>query len=239
MFFIDTLVRQWLNGKPFDFTPYVNGEVLDMSNVEMPELPYNLYTLKNIKEANFSYMGLKTVKQINTLRRLEKLDLSHNQLSDLSGLDNRQLTELNASYNRITTLKGFSCKSIQKLFLQSNCFTAVDELKEFRQLQELDISWNRGIQQLNWLGHNTLTELRKLNCSSTFIGRIGFNSGKVNLPALRELDMSQINLANQLLKKIEAKNLEKLILILKPDAEVLKNFPKASVILVKDSWFDF
>jgi len=234
MFFIDTLVRQWLNGKPLNFDPYVTGDVLDLRGLHMSELPYNLYTLKNIKEANFRGLGLKTVKHIDTLPLLEKLDLSHNQLNNLSDLNNPRLAEIDASFNQINTLSGFNCKSIKKLRLNYNRLHEVDELLKFPKLTELDISGNP-IPQLNWLGYNTHRELERLVCRQNFLERIGFNSGKCRLPALRELDLSSsrstYRSTSGLLSKIDAQNLEMLILNFEPPADILKNFPKATVVI--------
>jgi len=131
----------WLFGRPFDFRPYVSGDSLDLSNVPMTELPYSIRKLTTIRVANLSNMGLTSTQNIESLRLLEELDLSYNQLRSASGITNKYLQKLDLSFNQITSLTDFKSGSIRELNVSGNPLTdwRFPRLKKF----QLDGVWTK------------------------------------------------------------------------------------------------
>jgi Leucine-rich repeat (LRR) protein len=68
----------------------------------------------------FIFAGLTSIAGLATLKSLQSLNVSHNQLSAISS-SLTALTHLNASHNKVTSLKAVrGCSNLRDLFLQSN-----------------------------------------------------------------------------------------------------------------------
>lgn len=116
----------------------------------------------NIKELKICNCRLGSVPAIESLKKLEKLNLSHNSLSSVNFFPRllrscnlsfntlsqvnfgklKNLTELNISNNRLTSLEGLSCLySLSYLYCASNFISNVQALSSI-EILELDISNN-------------------------------------------------------------------------------------------------
>ena len=128
-----------------------DGQYID--NIDLSALTeLRILTLKNA--------GLTTI-DLSYNNKLEKLDLSHNQLNrvDLRGpssyFNKSKLTDINISYNQVDSLLFHSIYGVTKLNVSHNKLNKLD-LKDADNLRMLDISNNKFTRLL--LNHSELIE---------------------------------------------------------------------------------
>ncbi|MDP2948305.1 MAG: COR domain-containing protein [Chloroflexota bacterium] len=169
-----------------------HGTELNLSNLDLTELPESLGELSSLKNLYLSANQLTELPEsLGELSSLQHLDLSGNQLTELpeslgqlSSLqhldlfDNR-LTELPESLGRLSSLKN--------LALAVNRLTALPEsLGQLSSLQHLDLSGNRLTALPESLGQ--LSSLQHLNLSGNRLTALPETLGR--LSSLQHLDLS-------------------------------------------------
>mgnify|MGYP001040130439 CR=1 FL=1 len=123
--------------------------------------------LKSINTLSCNPENIKSVKGIEKLTNLTKLDVYNNQLTSLDVSNNVNLTELDASYNQLTNLDVSENVKLEKLYVSSNQLTSLDVSKNINltelmvhdnQLTSLDVSKNTNLTELR-VYDNQLTSL--------------------------------------------------------------------------------
>jgi len=160
----------------FDFTPYLRGNLLDLSGLHLTELPAGIETLTditrlncsnnqltslnrlqdcpNLVEINCSQNQLKNLQKIRGLPNLVFLECWANQISSLEDLrDLPNLSDVDCQNNRIRSLVGLP--DIIELNCSYNLLTTLEGLPE--RLRTFECSHNQltgleGVQYLRFLG---------------------------------------------------------------------------------------
>ena len=162
-------IKDKLNIHKEDFEIYVilkefnNKYNTNIENNEIKEL--------NLSMKNIGNKGLKDLVKIK-FKELNKLELSHNEISDINVLKKvhfKELKELNLSFNQISDIN-------------------ILEKADFRELKELNLSFNQ-ISNINILGKVNFKELKELNLSRNHIPDINI-LGKVSFNNLNKIDLS-------------------------------------------------
>mgnify|MGYP004458198385 CR=1 FL=1 len=121
-------------------------------------IPYNTKLsdeqLSTITELSCDHHNIKSIKGINKLTNLTKLNVSYNYLTTLDVSKNTSLTELYADNNSLTTLDVSKNTSLTKLYINNNEITELDVTKNTA-LTSLDV----GNHDLEYANENKLTEL--------------------------------------------------------------------------------
>jgi Leucine-rich repeat (LRR) protein len=146
--------------------------------------------------------GITNVSGLEFAVNLKKLDLTDNQISDLSplrGLEN--LEYLNLKWNHvtnITALKGLT--NLTYLGLENNQISDISPLSSLRNLTRLNLGVNR-VNRLDTLGR--LTSLEQLILYYNDISNIGPLAGLIRLQVLNLSD-NQISDISPLIKNVQA-----------------------------------
>ncbi|XP_076450299.1 uncharacterized protein LOC143286570 [Babylonia areolata] len=150
--------------------------------VDLKELG-SLYTL------NLSHNKLSSVHGLEGCGNLRWLDVSHNRLTKLAGLAPlRRLHTLRASHNQLVSSKGLEvCPTVQHLDLSANYLTGVDGVEKLGLLLSLNASSNN-LTQMPSLQNNVL--LQELILRENSIGP-DLDLSAAWLPLLFNLDLSQ------------------------------------------------
>lgn len=127
--------------------------------------------MTNLTELNLENTKITNISFLKNLKNLKKLNISGNNISDLSPLEN--LTNLEYLYINNNDVKDISAlsklKNLKELFLSGNKIKSVSELKNLIKLNVLYIDNNK-ISDISCL--EKLTELREFNISNVFSGEI-------------------------------------------------------------------
>ncbi|MCY3410018.1 MAG: leucine-rich repeat domain-containing protein [Candidatus Heimdallarchaeota archaeon] len=119
---------------------------LDLSNLELTDIPVSIFSLISLRELNVSNNKLKSIPQeLYNLTKVEKINLSNNQLTeflfDLSRFSS--LSELTLSNNQLTEGPRASTYSfIKSLDLRDNQVIGLVDMINFVDLQFLKITNN-------------------------------------------------------------------------------------------------
>jgi protein phosphatase 1 regulatory subunit 7 len=107
---------------------------------------------------------------LNKEGKIVKLNLTHNRITEIAGLDNLENLEIiDLSYNRITEIKGLdNLLNLKELNLSHNHLREIKGLDNLMNLERLCLSNNKFT--INGLGH--LVNLKRLNLSGN-IGKQG------------------------------------------------------------------
>ncbi|CAO3699453.1 unnamed protein product [Rhizopus stolonifer] len=111
-----------------------------------------------LKSLNLSRQGITALNDLNLyFPVLERLKLSHNELTQLSGLP-ESLCYLYANDNKLTSIDLTHLGKLQHLYLSHNHLSGFDNLSELKLLRKLDIGHNfiksvRSFQVLEGLTH--------------------------------------------------------------------------------------
>ncbi len=136
---------------------------------------------------------IKEIKNLKKLHNLKTLDLSKNQINEITGLSKNlyNLNELNLSKNYISKVAGFSqnINNLKALYLYSNQISRIEGLEELRNLEILHLFDNK-LEEISDL--EALSELKILNLSNNHIIYI---NGLDNLNSLERLDLGQANIS--------------------------------------------
>ncbi|MFT3912431.1 MAG: COR domain-containing protein [Ferruginibacter sp.] len=140
---------------------------LDLSNLNLAEIP----------------------EQLSEVSQLTFLDLSHNKLTEIKGLEKlNKLTHLYLGGNKINEIKGLEqLTNLQQLYLWSNQITEIKGLEQLIYLTELGLAKNK-LTEIK--GLEDLTKLTVLDLSKNALAEI---KGLEQLKNLIELDISNNN----------------------------------------------
>eukprot|EP00753_Platysulcus_tardus_P002978 PLAT12126.2.p1 GENE.PLAT12126.2~~PLAT12126.2.p1 ORF type:complete len:229 (+),score=75.89 PLAT12126.2:114-800(+) len=97
------------------------------------------YDLEFVKRLALPGLRIARIRCVSLCTSLLELDLSSNDLTDLSGLDDLvELRVLNVSSNRLTSLAGVErCAALEKLSVVDNMLTSIAVLQPLAALQKL------------------------------------------------------------------------------------------------------
>ncbi|XP_072036275.1 uncharacterized protein [Amphiura filiformis] len=123
---------------------------LDCSSRELTSIPpMHDHTVRHVKNLNFSYNQLETVnmKSFIHLTSLQKLDLSHNAMTNINLDTSLSLQVLDLRYNKIRNISTDTftgLKKLQELYLSHNQLETVQMMSfiHLTSLQILDLSHN-------------------------------------------------------------------------------------------------
>ncbi len=101
--------------------------------------------LPNLKQLNISHNKITEIKGLDQLNQIQQLDISRNQITEIKGLDKlNQLQHLDISSNQIKEIKGLDkLNQLQILNISSNKIKEIKGLDNLNQLQILDIAYNQ------------------------------------------------------------------------------------------------
>jgi len=148
------------------------------NNFASPELPEFITQLKNLKRFYFggdysmhNRWGLNNIDILSELIQLEILNLSTNQIKDISGLKKlKRISNLNLTFNGIDHCNDLeNMSNMLHLDVSDNYLTDLIFVQNMEKLKSLDARSNR-IQDLNPLSR--LTNLESLYLSSNKISNI-------------------------------------------------------------------
>ena len=132
---------------------------LRLTDMKLTQLD-NLEELVKLRELDLSRNQLKDVTAIACLKELRSLNLSSNAIVEMPQLKLAYLQKLDLSYNAIVSLKNLShSKKLIDLNLCSNSIEKVDDISGLTELKSLDLSGNK-IAKIDTL--TTLTRLEQL-----------------------------------------------------------------------------
>ncbi|KAI6645873.1 Protein phosphatase 1 regulatory subunit 7-like [Oopsacas minuta] len=146
---------------------------LDMNLITQIDANTNVEGCSSLMDINLANNAIDSVKNFRSTHKLEKLDLSYNNLSSIQGLNNcNSLIELNLTGNNITGLFEVpSLKSIQILTISNNNIKEIRVGNQCKHLTELYANDNR----LNCLPNNMkimFPNLQRLELKSNEISNL-------------------------------------------------------------------
>ncbi|UTA69064.1 leucine-rich repeat domain-containing protein [Emticicia sp. 21SJ11W-3] len=144
-----------------------------------------LQNLTQLHSLDLSSNQIQDISFLQNLSQLHSLDLSSNQIQDISFLQNlSQLQSLDLSSNQIQDISFLqNLSQLQSLDLSSNQIQDYSFLQNLSQLQSLDLSYNQ-IQDISFL--QNLSQLQSLDLRYNQIQDISFLQ---NLSQLQSLDL--------------------------------------------------
>ncbi|XP_025085062.1 leucine-rich repeat and IQ domain-containing protein 1-like [Pomacea canaliculata] len=149
----------------------------------------DLKDLNNLYMLNLSHNKLTSIHGLDSCTRLCWLNLAHNKLTQLDGLSPlRHLHTLLVSNNQLVSTEGLDlCPTIQHLDLSGNYLTAIKGVEKLGLLLELDASSNN-LSEMPDLQNQVL--LQRLILRENSIGP-HVDLSAIWLPLLTHLDLSQ------------------------------------------------
>lgn len=118
-----------------------------------------------LSNAKLSHCKLSNIKGIETFKTLQKIDLSHNNIKEVtkSICELKDLSSLNISFNMLKKINNFLSEvNLLHIDLSHNKLENFPDIAEFKNLQTLNISYNL----LNYIQNSTKNHsLNKLNIS--------------------------------------------------------------------------
>ncbi len=128
---------------PDSLTKLSNLENLILGNNSLTDISF-INDLKGLKKLDLSINNVKNISSIKNLKNITELDLGGNQLSDISPLKElKNLMKLNLEYNRlndISLLKNFN--NLTVLNIEGNQLNDISPLKELKNLKKLNLGNN-------------------------------------------------------------------------------------------------
>ncbi|MFN0202983.1 MAG: leucine-rich repeat domain-containing protein, partial [Bacteroidia bacterium] len=120
----------------------VSGEYNKRGNITKIE---GLDSLKALQSLDISYNQLSKIEGLDNLNALQSLAISSNQLSKIEGLDNlKALQRLDISWNQLSKIEGLdNLKALQSLDIHSNKLSKIEGLDNLQSLQSLAIYHNQ------------------------------------------------------------------------------------------------
>ena len=149
-----------------------NASYLDLSKLELTEIPKEISKLTQLTDLNLSYNQLTNIKGIENLTHLTNLNLGGNQFTAINDIEKlTQLTNLDLSFNQLTIIKGIEkLTQLTNLNLSGNQLTEIKGIEKFTLLTILNLNSNqlteiKGIENLTQLTildlySNQLTEIK-------------------------------------------------------------------------------
>ena len=118
---------------------------LDMNSITEVDVSTNLEGCNSLVNLNLANNAVESIHNLFRLHKLEKLDLSHNRLSNIQSLANcSSITELNLNDNNLSGIFEVpALKSIQLLTLSNNSISEVRASTPCKHLVELQANNNK------------------------------------------------------------------------------------------------
>ncbi len=179
---------------------------LDLSQLNLKEIPSEISILKRIIKLNFSNNNLSKISGLDSLDRLEKLILYNNKIESINGVQKlEKLKELILNSNQIRSIGSLDSlvhlekldlggnliekienleanKGLLYLVLFSNYIKKIENIEKLDNLMSLDLSQNY-ISEIENL--DRLTNLTILDLSSNQISKIENLGSLINLRVLK------------------------------------------------------
>lgn len=178
--------------------------VLNLGNNKLTELPQTFTSLKKLNNLDLRRNSFKILPPVLADLRLASLNLSSNNISDVTLLSNcSSLRVCDLSLNDLSTLGDDFCKGseLRTLNLSGNFFKEIPSgLKNLHGLQRLNLSQNMLKEVSDTLG--CLDELLVINLSDNEISRID--------ESFFTLGLEEIELSANALKTLHLRGLEEL-----------------------------
>ncbi|GFY85743.1 receptor like protein 45 [Actinidia rufa] len=165
----------WVENEGFErLSTLKNLEVLDLSRNEFNNSV--LSSLSGLSHLKYLDLGLNDLKGLDHFNKLDdfislkELDLSDNYIEVFEPIQGLEILRLSVNYlnnSILASLRGFS--TLKYLDLSSNLLTGslhVQELDAFRNLEELDLSYNEIESFVNPEGVKSLEQLKVLHLNS-------------------------------------------------------------------------
>ena len=172
---------------------------LDLSQLNLKEIPSEISILKRIIKLNFSNNNLSKISGLDSLDRLEKLILYNNKIESINGVQKlEKLKELILNSNQIRSIGSLdSLVHLEKLDLGGNLIEKIENLEANKGILYL-VLFSNYIKKIENL--EKLVNLTSLDLSQNYISEIE------NLDKLTYL--AELYLTNNQISKIQ--NLDKL-----------------------------
>lgn len=157
---------------------------LNISNKGLHELPKSIENLTNLRQINASKNKLnnQAIAILSKLPNLQKIDLSHNQISDFSLLFQLQkLKSLDISHNNIIRLPQVGMgKNLTKVDMSFNKVTSLqqDNLTTINQNNENSNNFFEGLNNLD-LSNNSISSIPE-NLSSSSLIELNLNNNRIS-----------------------------------------------------------
>ncbi len=137
----------WKSDKLATYTINNVGEIvgLKISDFELKRLPNSIKAFQNVEILDLSLNQLTDISILSQLKQIRTLYLNGNQLTDISALSHlKQITTLNLSKNQLTDISVLSqLKQLTALYLSNNRLIDISTLSYLKQLETLDLKNNQ------------------------------------------------------------------------------------------------
>ena len=174
---------------------------------------HGLNSLKSLEKLDLSNNNIKEINNLDNLKSLKVLDLSHNKIKEIKNLENlKKLENLNLFFNEISDIQGLEqLIHLKRLFLCKNRITENKNLNTLNKLEILNLNHNK-ISEIK--GLDNLRNLKKMN--------LGFNSITEikNLENLNELE--ELYLTYNLISEINGLENQRKLYLLYLDSNKIK-----------------
>ncbi len=216
---------------------FKNLKILNLTECKIQNLDFlNAYSFISLQEINLQKNNISYFVDL-TLYKLEKLDLSHN---NLKGTMINSILSDNNTYIRLDKILTLDFPCLKQLNLSFNKIVHINLLTQFNspELLELDLSYNE-IKNINVLTYVPFGSLKNINLSSNKIEELNafnklafcnnieiinlMNNEIVNLNVLREVSLPNLKMINLLNNDINDFSVLRLIYF--PKLKIIYVFP--------------
>jgi hypothetical protein len=195
---------------------------LDLSNLNLNEIPSDVFELKNLRKLNLSNNNIKVIpSDISKLKMLEVLDISNNKITNFYAkiCDLKKLKTLNLNNNKIVSIPKQISKieNLRSFSIANNKLKSLpDEFSNLSNLTRLNLSKN-SFTEIPKSIYN-LRELKELWISNLILKKFSVSSIILNFPKLKSIytysysiDKLSVDLDYYELSKIKGNVIGKLI----------------------------
>lgn len=163
-----------------------NSDYLDLLDMGLNKIPSEVSELTQLTKLNLGHNRLTEIKGLEKLTQITDLILSNNQLKEIKGLENlNQLIYLGLGGNQLKEIKNLEkLTRLTCLNLYDNQLKEIKGLEKLTQLKELYLHNNRLAEMK---GLETLTQLKRLTLSDNLLNEIK------NLEKLNQLTFLSLN----------------------------------------------
>ncbi len=163
-------------------------KTLVCKGVKVTEIPDWIGEMTNLTNIDLSCNKLTDISKLYRLSKLEKLDVSSNQIKDLDLGMFKSIKSINAFNNKITRIRNASDSKLVYLNLDRNDVKCADSLIENDTLEILNLSNNTDLEINSKSIGKSLNKLLLVNCSLTTIPE--FVDSNINELAIETIDLS-------------------------------------------------
>jgi Leucine-rich repeat (LRR) protein len=164
-----------------------NGTIVELQMVatNLGRIPLAITELPNLYRLHLEANKIKSLRYLDMSKTLKILDLSQNQISDVSLLEKLpNLQALNIADNHLSSLNSIAnCRYLENLNASNNQIQEISLLPNLNRLKFLDLSGNP-IQKLRNL--HVLESLMKINLQNTSLQGEDLQVSTRDIQALKE-----------------------------------------------------